>query len=63
MKKEELERLFKELDKIESHLANGKIRTNELLRYMQIKKELLNLGVKHFPLSKEERRRLLEKMD
>jgi len=61
-KRKKLEGLFKKLDRIESRLANGKFKSNDLLEYMRIKRELRDFGVKYLPISEEERRSLLERV-
>ena len=62
-KRKKLEKLFKKLDRIESRLANGRFKSSDLLEYMRIKRELHDFGVKHLPISEEERKRLLERVD
>jgi len=48
-------RIREETEKIEKKLANNRFSSDDLLRYMQLKKLLRDrFGVKHFPLSDRE---------
>jgi len=47
-------RIREEIEKLEKKLADGRFRSYDLLRYMQLKKTRRSLGITRFPLSDKE---------